>query len=351
MTDTALVTGGSGYVGSHVVDQLLAGGYRVHTTVRSLASPAKVRPLKLLQERYPGQLYLFEADLLKPGSFAAAMSGCGIVFHVASPFRLPEKIKDGMTEMLQPALEGTRNVLSSVDATPTVRRVVLTSTVGAIFGDYVDVLNLQQGTLDEKYFNTTSTLKTNPYHYSKVMAEKEAWQLCTAQDRWSMVAINPGLILGPSLVPDSNSGSLYLLEEMFKGHFVYGVPNLSFTTVDVREVARAHIAAAENPVAQGRYILASAEMVSFLDVSKILRGVHRRPYLLPRHLIPSWFIRAIGPFFGLTRQYLRNHLGIRFRVNNRRSIGELGINYRPIRETLVDHYRSWSEAARQRRGK
>src|SRR5471030_3184728 len=102
MTTTSLVTGGSGFVGCHLVAQLLQAGYAVHTTVRSLKAQAKLRPLLQLQTRYPDRLKLFAADLLVPGSFDAAMAGCTVVHHVASPFLLPEKIKDGQREMLEP---------------------------------------------------------------------------------------------------------------------------------------------------------------------------------------------------------------------------------------------------------
>jgi dihydroflavonol-4-reductase len=343
MKETALVTGGSGFVASHLILQLLQRGSSVHATVRNLHHEAKLRPLRQLQQHYPNQLELFEADLLKAGSFDAAMDGCSVIHHVASPFLLPEKIKDGRKQMLEPALRGTQNVLGSVNRSRDVKRVVMTSTVGAIFGDYADVLEMKDQTLSEDYFNTSSTLENNPYHYAKVEAEKEAWRLSREQDRWSLVTINPGMILGPSLTPASESGSLFLLDEMFKGYFFYGMPNLSLTTVDVREVASAHIRAACRPDAHGRYILAEKTMISFVEISKIVRSIHRRPWLLPRHQVPDAVVKLIGPFFGLTQDYIRKHLGIRFKVDNHRSIDELGITYRPIEQTLHEHYRSWVE--------
>jgi len=347
MNGPQLVTGASGYVAAHLTLQLLEAGHTVHATVRSLRQETKLRPLRAMQQRFPGRLELFEADLLVPGSFDTAMAGCEIVHHLASPFLLPEKITDGQRQMIEPALQGTRNVLAGVERCPSVRRVVMTSTVGAMFGDYIDVRQMKGGILSEAYFNTTSTLATNPYHLSKVLAEKEAWRLNGLQQRWSLVTINPGMILGPSLTPESASGSLFLLDEMLRGVLFYGMPNLSLTTVDVREVALAHRRAAERPAAHGRYILAEREMISFVEISRILRSVHPRPWLLPRHRIPDWVVRLIGPAFGLTQDYIRKHLGIQFPVDNRRSIEELGIVYRPIRETLIEHCQGW---LRQRRG-
>ncbi len=338
---TALVTGGSGFVAGRLVELLLQEGYRVHTTVRNIADAKKLGHLNELKDRHKENIQLFEADLLKEGSFDEPMRGCDTVFHVASPFFMPEQIKDGRKQLLEPALIGTKNVLNSVNNCESVKRVVMTSTVGAIFGDYADVFEMDGGILSEKYFNTSSTLENNPYHYSKVIAEKEAWDICGRQSRWTMVAINPGLILGPSLTGSSESGSLFLLSELLKGYFFYGAPGFSFTYVDVRDVALAHLRAAQREEASGRYILADKQMISFLEMSRIIRPHHKRPYLLPRHSVPDFAVRILGPFFGLTQDYTRKHLGIRFTVDNQRSIDELGMTYRPVSQTLIDHYKSW----------
>jgi nucleoside-diphosphate-sugar epimerase len=346
--ETVLVTGGSGYVALELIQQLLVSGSKVHTTVRSLRNEAKVRPFKGLQQQFPDQLRIFEADLLSPGAFENPMHGCTVVYHPASPFLLPEKIRDGRRQMLEPALNGTRNVLSAVSKTPSVSRVVMTSTVGAIFGDYIDVRQMKDETLAEAYFNTSSTLETYPYHFAKVEAEKEAWRIAKEQSRWSLVTINPGLILGPSLTSASQSGSLFLLDGMMRGHFFYGLPDWSMATVDIREVAQAHIAAARNANATGRYILAEKEMTSLVEMSRILRKVHKLPWLLPKYQLPNWLVMTFGPWWGLRRDYMRKHLGIRFKIDNARSISELGIVYRPIEETLTDHYRSWRQLRQEK---
>ncbi|MFD9096569.1 NAD-dependent epimerase/dehydratase family protein [Streptomyces collinus] len=334
------VTGGSGFVGAHLVRRLLQREYRVRATVRRLANAAKVRPLWEMQEAFPGRLELFRADLLKEGAFDAAFDGCSTVFHVASPFLMPEQITDGRRDVVEPALLGTRNVLAGIERTPEVRTLVFTSTVGAVFGDYADVRHMDGGILSERYFNTTSTLENNPYHYAKTLAEHAAWDAEAAQDRWRMVSVNPGLILGPSLTPASESGSLFLLDELFKGYFCYGAPDFSFTTADVRDVADAHIAAAENPDAHGRYIVAAETMTSFHEMSRIVLARHPHDPRLPRTALPHWPVRILGPAFGLTQDYIHKHLGIRFRVDNTRGIRELGLTYRPVEETLLDHYES-----------
>jgi dihydroflavonol-4-reductase len=145
-TNPVLVTGGSGFVATELISQLLAQGYAVHTTVRSLQNTTKVSVLQDLKAQYAeGKLLLFEADLLQPGSFHSAMQDCDIVFHVASPFKVPEKIRDGYSEMVQPALEGTRNVFKAVQDTSSVQRVVLTSTSESIHGHVLTVQRRAMG--------------------------------------------------------------------------------------------------------------------------------------------------------------------------------------------------------------
>lgn len=123
----SLVTGGTGYIGLNVVKKLLEHGHIVHTTVRSLKNQHKCKPLLDLQAAHPGKLRLFEADLLVQGSFKEAMHDCDTVYHIASPFILPQQTKNGMKEIVEPALKGTQNVLDEVNQTQSVRRVVLTS--------------------------------------------------------------------------------------------------------------------------------------------------------------------------------------------------------------------------------
>lgn len=87
-------------------------------------------------------------------------------------------------------------------------------------------------------------------------------------------------------------------------------------------------------------------MTSFHQMSRALLKHHPGNRRLPRTALPHWPVRILGPAFGLSQEYIRNHLGIRFRVDNRRSTEELGLTYRPIEETLVDHHRAWREQRR-----
>ncbi|EGS19486.1 uncharacterized protein CTHT_0049530 [Thermochaetoides thermophila DSM 1495] len=361
---TALVTGASGYIGLHIVNTLLEEGWTVHGTVRSLRDERKVQPLRDVAEKYHAQdrMRLFEADLLTPDSFLEAMKSCDVVFHVASPFFAPEKVRDPQKQLVEPALEGTRNVLNCVEKTECVRRVVLTSSgwytqassrnmsrslltsdrVAATFGDNADVLQYPNQTLTEDNWNTTSTLQHNPYQYSKTLAEKEAWKLASAQCRWDLVVICPGLVLGPSLTPASSSGSLDLLDQVLRGLMVVGAPDLSFAIVDVRDVALAHVRAATVPEAHGRYIVADGKLTSVLEVARCLKKVAKWPQLLPSWVLPHFVFRMVAPLMGLSMRWADLNQGVVFRVDNERATRELGINYRPVETTLEEHYRAWA---------
>lgn len=195
--------------------------------------------------------------------------------------------------------------------------------------------------LSEAYFNESSTVSSNPYHYSKVIAEKEAWEIVKSQSRWDLVVICPGMIYGPTQAATSESGSLFLMDELLSGWMFYGVPDLCFLPVDVREVALAHVRAAKLPSAKGRYVVAQNEMISFLEISRTFKAV-RKSMWLPNHQLPTSLVKIVGPLFGLTQSWMANHLGIRFTADNSRSVNELGIVYRPVEETLVDYYQSWA---------
>lgn len=180
VAQTHLVTGGSGFVAQHLVNDLLQRGLRVHTTVRSLGNAKKVDSLKTLQERYPaGQLRLFEADLLEWGSFKEAMQGCSVVHHVASPFLMAEKIKDGQKECVEPALKGTQNVLATVGETEAVERVVLTSTSKFVPNKQPTASNLGRSCsgLSFPFFFTDVQTKPQSVPYSAITpTSKIRWQ-------------------------------------------------------------------------------------------------------------------------------------------------------------------------------
>jgi nucleoside-diphosphate-sugar epimerase len=116
------VTGAAGFIASHVIIDLLEDGHVVHATVRDLGDDTKRAHLDVLEERYPGKLQCFEADLLEPGSLDAALEGCDALIHTATAVILAAP--DPQKQIIDVAVKGTQNVLDSVARTPSVKRIV-----------------------------------------------------------------------------------------------------------------------------------------------------------------------------------------------------------------------------------
>lgn len=333
---TVLVTGASGYIAGWIIKALLDRGHTVHGTVRDPDNRKSVAHLHALAEGAPGTLRLFKADLLDAGSFDEATRGCDIVMHTASPFII-EGFDDAHEALVRPAVEGTRNVLEAVNRHDSVRRVVLTSSVAAIYGDNVDLARAGKAAFDENDWNTTSSVDHNPYQYSKVAAEREAWAMHGQQDRWQMTTINPGMVFGPSLTSASKSASIDTLRQMGDGRLRTGVPDLGFGVVDVRDVADAHLLAAFADTVEARHILVN-QTLSMLAIARILRHAFGDSYPFPRMRAPKAMVWLVGPLMGpVTRKFIARNVGHRVVFDNSRSRA-LGVEYRPVEQTLAEHF-------------
>lgn len=330
---TILVTGGTGYIGAWVVKKLLEKNYIVRMTVRDKDQTHKYQFLQGFAEKGHGKLEIFEANLLAKGSFDEPAKGADAIMHVASPFTL--RFKDAQKDLVDPALIGTRNVLEAANRSGTVKRVVLTSSVAAVHGDAIDMQEAGLDEFNEEHFNTTSSVSHQPYSYSKVIAEKEAWKLAEQQNNWKLVVINPSFVLGPPLSGSTDSESLNLMKDILKGKFFLGAPDLYFGFVDVRDVADAHIIALEKEDAEGRHILAERTM-SLFEMTRILKKLFGRKYLLPIMKAPKTLMILIGRLFNVTPRFVKRNVGYPVRFNTTKSRKELGINYTPIEKTLKD---------------
>ena len=330
-----VVTGASGYAASWVVHELLSRGATVRATVRDPSNQDKCHHLLDMAAGLPGTLELVKADLLEPGSFDRAVRGAGAVIHTASPF-LIGKIKDANAQLIAPAVQGTRNVLESVNKADSVSKVVLTSSVAAIYGDACDLADAPGDRFTEDDWNKTSTAEHQPYNRSTTLAEKAAWDMQRAQSRWKLATINPGFILGPSKTPRADSESIKLMADMIRGVYKFGAPPLCFGIVDVREVAKAHVEAAIRPEAEGRHILV-AEAKTFLEIGQILRERLGGGYPWPKNEIPKPILYLVGPLQGFSWKFWKANAGYRVAFDNRRSREKLGIEYRPVGDTLAEH--------------
>jgi nucleoside-diphosphate-sugar epimerase len=331
-----LVTGASGYIASWVIQKLLTQGYTVHATVRDLNRTQSYVHLSKIAESSTGSLKLFQANLLTANSFKEAMQGCEVIFHMASPF-LVTNYKDAVKDIIEPAVLGTENVLRSVNETESVKRVVLTSSIASTYGDAIDILNTPNQCFTEADWNTTSSETHQPYPYSKVAAERKAWEMANAQNQWQLVCINPALVLGKSLTPNTQSGSVEVLQQFTNGLTLAGVPPMWNGIVDVQDVAEAHLQAAFRPEATGRYII-SGNTLSLLEMGKILRKNFGWKYPFPRNELPKAVFKIIGPLAGFSKKFVELNMGYPIYFDASKSQQELGIQYRDVKESLVEHF-------------
>lgn len=333
-----MVTGANGYVASWLVQKLLQEGLTVHAAVRTPEKEHKVAHLKKAAENTPGSLKFFKADLLQQGAYTEAMEGCEVVFHTASPFTTD--VKDPQKELIEPAVLGTENVLQSANKTPSVKRVVVTSSCAAIYTDAIDSVNAPGGQLTEDIWNTTASLDYQPYSYSKTLAEQKAWEIANSQNNWSLVTINPALVLGPALNPhNTTSESVNILKMLGNGQMKMGAPKMGFGLVDVRDVAEAHFRAGFDTQATGRYITV-AHNTDFLEMGTTLLPKYGNQFPLPKKALPKWLLMLIGPMTNklFTRRLIRNNVNIPWKADNSKIKTELGMSFKPMKETMEDAF-------------
>ena len=287
---TVLVTGGSGFIGSYCIIQLLAQGHTVRTTVRNLARKPEVQAM-LEKGGAKGleRLSFFAADLMGDAGWAEAVAGCDYVLHVASPFPMNQPKDEN--DLIVPAREGALRVLRAArDAG--VKRVVLTSSFAAIgYGLKHD------GAVDETSWTDPTAPGIGAYVKSKTIAERAAWDFVKAEGGGlELAVVNPVGVLGPVLGPDFST-SILLVERLLQGAIPMA-PKASFGLVDVRDVADLHIRAMTDPAANGERFLAMAgESMSIFEVGQVLRAnLGEAARKVPTREAPNWIIRMMALF-------------------------------------------------------
>ncbi|CAB4268167.1 unnamed protein product [Prunus armeniaca] len=309
------VTGASGYIASWVVKLLLQRGYTVKASVRDPNDKKKTEHLLAL-DGAKERLQLFKADLLEEGSFNSVVEGSEGVFHTASPFYLD--VSDPQAELIDPALKGTLNVLRSCAKVPSIKRVVITSSMAAVAFNgkplAPDVI------IDESWFSDLAVCEKLKLWYmiSKTLAEEAAWKF-TKENGIDMVAINPGLVIGPLLQPTLNT-SVEPVLKLINGTETF--PNITYRWVDVRDVATAHILAFENASASGRYCLVG-RITHCSEVMKLLRD------LFPALKIPEKCAddKPFTPTYQVSKERAQ----------------ALGVKFTPLEVTLKDTVESLKE--------
>jgi nucleoside-diphosphate-sugar epimerase len=284
---TILVTGSSGFVGSHVLLAALTAGHTVHATIRSLQREASLREaMRAAGAEVGDRLRFFVADLAADAGWAEAVAGCEFVLHVASP--MPKGEPKDPNEVIGPAREGVLRVLR-VARDAGVRRVVLTSSCGAVYYGHPP----QTAPFDETSW-TNLAGDMSAYVRSKAIAERAAWDFMQAEGgALELSVVNPAGVFGPVLGPGFAS-STELIARLMNG--MPGAPRLFFAVVDVRDVADLHLRAMTAPAAKGqRFIAVAGQSVPMIDVAKVLRArLGAAARRVPTRQLPNWVVRALA---------------------------------------------------------
>jgi nucleoside-diphosphate-sugar epimerase len=326
---TVLVTGGTGFIGSYCILQLLSAGHQVRTTVRDLAREADIRSMLRQGGAEPGsRLTLYAADLLADDGWPEAVAGCDYVLHVASP--LPPTVPKDENEIIAPAREGTLRVLRAArDAG--VRRVVLTSSFAAIgYGHPA-----QAAPFDETLWTDPASEGILPYVKSKTLAEGAAWQFIAHEGgSLELAAINPVGVFGPVLGPDF-SASILLVQRLMDGALP-GCPRLWFGVVDVRDVADLHLRAMTHPAAAGeRFLAVSGDILRIADIAQILRDrLGDAASRVPTREVPDFLVR-LAALRDPSVKLILPELGKKKNATSAKAQSVLGWKPRPAADALA----------------
>jgi nucleoside-diphosphate-sugar epimerase len=324
-----LVTGGSGFIASHTIVQLLNAGHRVRATVRDLRRESEVRAMVRQGGAQAGdRLSFFAADLQSDAGWAAAVADCDYVLHVASPF--PASVPEHEDELIVPAREGALRVLRAArDAR--VSRVVLTSSFAAIGYGHPP----QSTPFNETNWSDPTGSDVTAYVKSKTLAERAAWDFIAREGRdLELSVINPVAVFGPVLGPDYST-SVLLIQRLMSGA-VPGSPRLSFGVVDVRDIADLHIRAMTHSAAKGeRFLAVAGDFMLIHDIAKVLKNrMGEAGKKVPTRQLPNWLVRLAALRDPLVKQILPE-LGKLKNGSNEKAKRLLGWTPRSSEEAII----------------
>ncbi len=312
-----LVTGGSGYIASFCIAQLLGEGWRVRTTVRSLSREADVRQAMAKLTGIGERLQVVAADLNADAGWREAAQGCEYVLHVASP--LPSANPKNDDELVRPARDGALRVLAAArDAG--VRRVVMTASTAAVSYGHG---GRETPFTEADWSDETNRADSSAYERSKTIAERAAWDWLKREGgALELVTINPGAVLGPVLGRDF-SASIDIVKKLMDGSLP-GLPRFGWPLADVRDIADLHCRAMLAENAGGQRYIGAGPFYWMSDIARTLR--ERLPRIarrVPRRSLPDWVVRLSALFDPVVRGRLFD-LGKLRPVSSEKARRELG---------------------------
>ena len=321
--EKVLVTGATGYIGLHCIQQLLDQGYAVNGSLRSLERKDEIFKSLESHNTSTEHLKLFSFNLNEDEGWDDGMEGCDYLIHVASPIALERKSEDFF---VKPAVAGVKRALKFAKK-HNIKKVILTSSVAAIFHG----IELKEY-YDENDWSDPENPSIDHYSKSKTLAEKAAWDFIEAEGKpFEFSVINPALVIGPSLSNDLGESNK-AIQMVATGKMPVAVP-LQFGYVDVRDVAAAHILAMQKQASDGeRFALAEKDMW-YEDVAKVLRenGFDKAPKLS----VPVWAAKILANFSPELKMALPYIGRVRSVKYTSKAKDILGWNPRPAEESIL----------------
>ena len=287
--ETVLVTGGTGFIGLHCLQQLLDKGYKVRTTIRSESRKQEVMEAMKKHSSNCENLEFFIADLLSDDGWSEAVTGSKYVLHVASPFFLGEPENEDV--FIKPAVEGTLRVLKAC-ADSDVQKVVLTSSFAAVGYGH----SREKEVYTEEDWSSVDG-EISPYAKSKTLAEKAAWEFVENLEeskKFELTVINPVAVTGPMLTSDIGSSNNFLLK-LISGSMP-ACPKIHMGYIDVRDVAKAHIFSMTEEKTNGERIIVSENEMFFAEVGKTLNEAGFKKS--PTKEMPNFLVKIMSLFVG-----------------------------------------------------
>jgi dihydroflavonol-4-reductase len=314
------LTGASGFIAKHILRELLENGYEVRASIRS------ERRRTELQGLFPDAALEFAMlDLTKDEGWKDALKGCEVLIHTASPFPLTEP-KDPQ-HLIRPAVDGTLRAMRAAREAG-IKRVILTSSCAAIYKQ-ADKPKMQPS--DETFWTTPDDPSVGAYEASKTLAEKAAWEFVAENPDIDLTTINPGAVFGPPM--DARFGSsLELVERLMTGKLPM-VPPMNMVAVDVRDVARMHVAAINLEAAKGERFAAASGTHRFLELGEFLKAWDAS-LKTPGREAPVWLLRIMG-LFSKDAKGIMGNVGRTLAVSGAKAERTFGLDFIPVRDSLI----------------
>lgn len=341
MADRVLVTGVSGFIGSHIAARLLGKGYEVRGTVRDIAKGKRIVQALAESGVDTSRLELVAANLGADAGWAEAVKDCRYIQHIASP--LPGREPENREALVPEARAGAQRVLEhglSVGA----ERIVMTSSIAAMMGQPGKGRHLE---LTEESWSDPDWRAMTAYPISKTRAELSAWAYVDAQKmRDRLTVVNPGLVFGPDSYGNA-AASLGIIKMMLQGRMPRAI-KVGYPIVDVRDCAAIHVAAMTAPEAAGRRLIASSQSLWMADIADILKSQYPELTKLPTVELPNFIMRLMGVFEPGSRMYLPD-LGTMHTADTAYVNSLTHVIPRPAKEAILASAKSLIEAGALKR--